>query len=390
MDLSSFTTRMDAVTVDELRAGGGSKWSRYPDAIGAWIAEMDFGIAEPVTEALLRFVRSGQFGYTTFAERSEIARAFTEFADRRYGWTVSPETVRPTPDVLSVLGAMIDHFSRPGSKIVLPTPAYMPFLTLPALHDREVIQVPMLREADRWRFDLDALAAAFDDGGHILVLCNPVNPLGQVLTREEMLEVADVVEAKDGLVFSDEIHAPIVYPGNTHLPYATLDERTAAHTITATSGSKGFNLPGLKCAQAILTNPDHLTLWKRRCVMVEEGASRPGLAAGIAAYDEGEPWLDMVLGYLDRNRQALTELTAEHLPEAGYVEPQGTYLALLHLPSLGEDPSAVLRSEAGLLLTPGPALGDAGRGYVRINFATPLPILTDIVERIRRVVRDAA
>lgn len=390
MDLSSFTTRMDAVTVDELRAGGGSKWSRYPDAIGAWIAEMDFGIAEPITEALLRYVRSGQFGYTTFAERSEIARAFTEFADRRYGWTVSPETVRPTPDVLSVLGAMIDHFSRPGSKIVLPTPAYMPFLTLPALHDREVIQVPMLREADRWRFDLDALAAAFDDGGHILVLCNPVNPLGQVLTREEMLEVADVVEAKDGLVFSDEIHAPIVYPGNTHLPYATLDERTAAHTITATSGSKGFNLPGLKCAQAILTNPDHLTLWKRRCVMVEEGASRPGLAAGIAAYDEGEPWLDMVLGYLDRNRQALTELTAEHLPEAGYVEPQGTYLALLHLPSLGEDPSAVLRSEAGLLLTPGPALGDAGRGYVRINFATPLPILTDIVERIRRVVRDAA
>ncbi|GMA39977.1 MalY/PatB family protein [Mobilicoccus caccae] len=390
MDLSSFTTRMDAVTVDELRAGGGSKWSRYPDAIGAWIAEMDFGIAEPITEALLRYVRSGQFGYTTFAERSEIARAFTEFADRRYGWTVSPETVRPTPDVLSVLGAMIDHFSRPGSKIVLPTPAYMPFLTLPALHDREVIQVPMLREADRWRFDLDALAAAFDDGGHILVLCNPVNPLGQVLTREEMLEVADVVEAKDGLVFSDEIHAPIVYPGNTHLPYATLDERTAAHTITATSGSKGFNLPGLKCAQAILTNPDHLTLWKRRCVMVEEGASRPGLAAGIAAYDEGEPWLDTVLGYLDRNRQALTELTAEHLPEAGYVEPQGTYLALLHLPSLGEDPSAVLRSEAGLFLTPGPALGDAGRGYVRINFATPLPILTDIVERIGRVVRDAA
>ena len=136
MDLSDFTTRLDAITVDELRAGGGSKWSRYPDQLGAWIAEMDFGIAEPITQALQQHVASGQFGYTTFDDRAEIARSFSEFADRRYGWSVSTESVRPTADVLSVLGAMITHFSRPGSKVVLPTPAYMPFLTMPSLYDR--------------------------------------------------------------------------------------------------------------------------------------------------------------------------------------------------------------------------------------------------------------
>lgn len=386
MDLSDFTTRLDAITVDELRAGGGSKWSRYPDQLGAWIAEMDFGIAEPITQALQQHVASGQFGYTTFDDRAEIARSFSEFADRRYGWSVSTESVRPTADVLSVLGAMITHFSRPGSKVVLPTPAYMPFLTMPSLYDREVIQVPMIREESRWVFDLDALAAAFDDGGQILILCNPINPLGQVLTREEMLAVADVVEAKGGLVFSDEIHAPVVYPGHTHIPYASLDERTAAHTITATSGSKGFNLPGLKCAQAVITDPDLLARWKTRCIMVEEGASRLGLTAGIAAYDLGEPWLDAILSYLDRNRRALTELTATHLPEARYVEPEGTYLALLHLPQFEDDAAGVISREAGVLLTSGRALGDAGEGYVRINFATPLPILTEIIERIGRVV----
>lgn len=394
MDATSFTDRWDAITVEQLRAGGGSKWSRYPETIGAWIAEMDFGIAEPVTQALRRFVDTGQFGYTTFEDKSELARAYAQFARRRYGWDVDPAWVRPAPDVLSVLGAMLDHFVSPGGKVVLPTPAYMPFLTLPGIHDREVIQVPMIRESsagtgnDRWRFDLDALAAAFDAGGELLVLCNPVNPLGQVLTAEEMLAVADVVEAKRGLVFSDEIHAPIVYREFRHTPYATLDARTAAHSITATSASKGFNLPGLKCAQAILTNPEHLERWSARCWPVEEGASRPGYAAGIAAYDHGEPWLDEVLAYLDRNRRALTELTAEHLPRAGYVEPEGTFLTLLHLPELGEDPGSVIREKTGIHLTPGTALGDGGEGYVRLNFATPLPILRDIVERIGALVRE--
>ena len=391
MDSTDFTARLDAVTVEELRAGGGSKWSRHPETIGAWIAEMDFGIAPPITEALTAHVATGQFGYTTNEEKSELARAYAQFARRRYGWDVDPAWVRPAPDVLSVLGAMLDHFTSPGDKVVLPTPAYMPFLTLPGLHDREVVQVPLRREerdgAPRWTFDLDGLAAAFEAGGAVLILCNPVNPLGQVLTAGEMLAVADVVEDAGALVFSDEIHAPVVYREFRHTPYATLDARTAAHSITATSASKGFNLPGLKCAQAVLTNPEHRERWAQRCWPVEEGASRLGYTAAVAAYDEGEPWLDAVLRYLDRNRQALVDLTAEHLPDAGYVVPESTYLTLLNLPQLGDDPAAVLREEAGVFLTPGPALGRGGEGCVRLNFATPLPILTDIVERIGAVLR---
>ncbi|GAB49623.1 MalY/PatB family protein [Mobilicoccus pelagius] len=391
MDVTDFTARLDAITVEQLRAGGGAKWSRHPETLGAWIAEMDFGIAPPVTEALTAHVASGQFGYTTPRDRSELARAYSQFARRRYGWDVDPEWVRPAPDVLSVFGAVLDEFTSPGDKVVLPTPAYMPFLTLPAFHDREIVQVPMLRDEDaehpRWRFDLDGLAAAFADGGAVLVLCNPVNPLGQVLTATEMLEVADVVEDAGAIVFSDEIHAPVVYREFRHTPYATLDHRTAAHSITATSASKGFNLPGLKCAQAVVTSPEHRERWAERCWPVEEGASRLGYTGAIAAYDEGEPWLDEILAYLDRNRHALTELTAEHLPEAGYVPPEGTYLTLLHLPQLGQDPAAMLREEAGLVLTPGTALGRGGEGCVRLNFATPLPVLTEIVERIGAVVR---
>ncbi|WP_168581202.1 MalY/PatB family protein [Gephyromycinifex aptenodytis] len=381
MDL---TRAFDAITIEQLTAAGSTKWSRDPGTIGAWIAEMDFGTAPVVTEALHEHVRSAAFGYTPTSAKQDLSRAFAGFAERHYGWQIDPARVRPAPDVLAVLGAMIDHFTT--GKVIVPTPAYMPFLTLPGVHDREVIQVPLVREGQRWVYDLDALAAAFDDGGELLVLCNPHNPVGRVLEREELLAIADVVESKGGRVFSDEIHAPLVFQGHTHVPYATLDERTAAHTITATSCSKGFNIPGLKCAQAILSNEADAARWAQRCGAVEDGASRPGIVANVTAYDHGEPWLEGVLVYLDRNRRALQELVSTRLPGVGYTPPEGTYLALLDLreAGLGQDPTDRLRS-AGVSLTSGLACGEAGAGHARLTFATPLPILTEIVERIARV-----
>lgn len=382
MDL---TGEFDAITIEELTQAGSTKWSRDPSTIGAWIAEMDFGTADVVTEALHEHVRSAQFGYTPSLAKDRLARAFSGFAYRRYGWEIDPSAVRPAADVLAVLGAMIEHFTT--GKIIVPTPAYMPFLTLPRVHDREIIQVPLTREGDRWVYDLHALAAAFDDGGELLVLCNPHNPVGRVLEQDELVAIADVVDAKGGKVFSDEIHAPLVFDGRPHVPYATLDERTAGHTITATSCSKGFNIPGLKCAQAILTNEADAQRWATRCGAVEDGASRPGIVANVAAYDHGEPWLDAVLAYLDRNRHALSELVPARLPGVGYTPPEGTYLTLLDMrgTGLGADPAQRLRTEAGVLLTSGLACGEAGAGQARLTFATPLPILQEIVERIARV-----
>lgn len=382
------TSRLDAITIDDLRAAGGTKWATHPQAIGAWIAEMDFGVAEPITRALHASVDTARFGYTPEALNAALARAYSEFAARRYGVEIDPHMVRSLPDVLAGMAVIVDYYTRPGSAVIVPTPAYMPFLLLPDWWDREIVQVPMARDGDRWVYDLDALAAAYDaHDAQLLVLCNPHNPIGRVLTREEMLAIADVVEAKGGLVFSDEIHAPLIYPGAHHVPYATLDERTAAHTITATSASKAFNLPGLKCAQIVFSNPAHREAWTRAGRWTEHGASMPGIDANIAAYDHGEPWLADTLAYLDRNRKALTRLVADRLPGVRYSEPEATYLALLDFreTGLGDDPAAILREEGGVALTSGPACGQAARGFARLNFGTPLPILEEIVARIAGV-----
>jgi cystathionine beta-lyase len=394
--MNSFAEIADRTTEDQLRARGSQKWSRGgPGVIGAFVAEMDFGVAPPVEAALLDVIKRADFGYLSDRALAEMADACAAWQRDRYGWDVDPGRVRPLPDVITGLVAAITVFTRPGSPVILPTPAYMPFLTVPGRLDREVIQVPMATDGGRPVLDLDGIDAAFKRGGHLLILCNPCNPLGRVYGRDELTAVAAVVEANGGRVFADEIHAPLVYPGGTHVPYASLSEATAAHAVTGTAASKGWNLPGLKCAQFLLSNERDAAAWAKRGSTFEHGASTPGVQASTAAYRDGRPWLDDVVAYLDGSRPLLAGLLAEQLPEVGYRSPAGTCLAWLDCRALFVDrgiaasPAEFFLAKARVMLTDGAACGEAGRGHVRLNFATPRPILTEIVRRMAGAVRES-
>jgi len=387
--MTSFAELTDRTTADELRARGSWKWAKGgPGVIGAFVAEMDFGVAPPVEAALLDVIGRRDLGYLSQRASDAMAAACARWQRDRYGWEVDPERVRPLPDVITGLAAAIGVFSRPGSPVILPTPAYMPFLTWPAALGREIIQVPMAADAGRYVLDLDGIAAAFKRGGHLLVLCNPCNPVGRVYGAGELTAVAGVVEANGGRVFADEIHAPLLYPGGKHIPYASLSDATARHTVTGTAASKGWNLPGLKCAQLVLSNDADAALWADRGFTFEHGTATPGAWAAAAAYTDGAQWLDDVVGYLDGSRLLLGELLADLLPEVGYRPPEGTYLAWLDcrglLAALGTVDSAAdfFLKRAQVLLTDGAACGDAGRGHVRLNFATPRPILAEMVRRM--------
>ena len=397
--MNSFAAIADQTTEDELRARGSQKWSKGgPGVIGAFVAEMDFGVAPPIEAALLDVIKRADYGYLTQHAVTEMAVACAAWQRDRYGWDVDPGRVRPLPDVITGLAAAITVFSRPGSPVILPTPAYMPFLTVPASLGREIIQVPMAADDGRYVLDLDGIDAAFKRGGHLLVLCNPCNPVGRVYGRDELTAVTEVVEANGGRVFADEIHAPLLYPGGTHVPYASLSAAAAAHTVTGTAASKGWNLPGLKCAQLLLSNDRDAATWAERGSAFEHGASTPGVRATTAAYRDGGPWLDDAVAYLDGSRALLAGLLAEHLPEAGYQPPEGTYLAWLDCRALLADlsarpaggralpadvsPAEFFLAKARVMLTDGAACGEAGRGHVRLNFATPRPILAEIVRRL--------
>ena len=376
---------IDATTVATLRARGSFKWTAPgPGGFGAAVAEMDFGAAPPILDALARLSADAQFGYLPPYLAEELGAACAGFMVRRYGWGPDPALIHPVPDVIKALEIAITHFSRPGSPIILPTPAYMPFLIVPGLLGREIIQVRMHGEAGFFTFDFDAIEAAFRAGGHLLIFCSPYNPLGRVFARSEMAQLTDVVDRHGGRVFADEVHAPLLYPGARHIPYASTSGTAAAHTLTATSASKAWNLPGLKCAEVILTNEPDEQHWQEIGPFASHGASNPGVVANIAAFRDGEAWLDEVLAYLDESRRLLAGLLARHLPQLRYRPPDGTYLAWFDCTAmdLPRSPGAMVTDLAHVTVVDGPAFGDGGAGSFRFNFATPQPILGEMVERI--------
>lgn len=382
----SLRDRLESMTAAELRARGSAKWTAPgPGGYGAAVAEMDFGAAPAIIDALARLSENATFGYLPKPMADELAAACAAFERDRYGWPVDPEMVRLAPDVIKVLELAITFYSRPGSPVILPTPAYMPFLRVPGTLGREIIQVPMLTGDDgRFVFDLPGIEAAFRAGGHLLILCNPYNPLGRVLTRPELAQITDVVDRNGGRVFADEIHAPLVYPGGQHIPYASTSPTAAGHTLTAVSASKAWNLPGLKCAQAILGNDTDRQRWEDAVGFAARGASTAGVAANTAAYRHGADWLAEVCAYLEDSRRMLAGLLAEHLPQVRYRPPEGTYLAWLDCTALDlpGSPGALVTERAGITVVDGPAFGQGGDGSFRFNFATPQPVLREMVERM--------
>ncbi|GGL64693.1 aminotransferase [Microlunatus endophyticus] len=386
----SYATDFDTISAERLRDIGSMKWTLFPETIGAFVAEMDFGAAPAITAALHALVDDGLFGYLPKKLSEALSVAAAEWEAKSYGWQVDPSRVHPIPDVIKGLEIAIEHYSRPESPVIVPVPAYMPFLKVPTSLGRKIIQLPLAEDQGRYSFDLDGLARAFDEGGHLLVLCNPYNPVGRVFGIDELTAISDVVAEHGGRVFSDEIHAPLVYPGAKHVPYASVNEVAASHTVTAISASKAWNLPGLKCAQLIISNDADALAWEDFGQFAGHGTATPGVVANTAAYTSGRPWLDEVVGYLDNNRRLLGELLAEELPMIKYTPPEGTYIGWLDCRDLelGMNPADFFREHAGVALTDGEGCG--APGFVRMIFATPEPILTTAVRQMGAAVRDHA
>ncbi|MDR1264293.1 MAG: aminotransferase class I/II-fold pyridoxal phosphate-dependent enzyme [Propionibacteriaceae bacterium] len=375
-----------AQSEDRLARAGSLKWAQYQGEIGAWVAEMDFELAQPIRSALDEALARGLTGYIPGWLRRQVQAACAGWSARRHDWAVDPEDVVVIPNVLHGLTTMMERFVPPGP-VIVPVPAYMPFLTMPGESGREVIRLPMTQDAaGRPTMDLEGLDRAFAAGGTMLVLCNPHNPRGVALTEAEAVAIGQVVESHAGRVFADEIHGPLVLPGCRHRPYAQASPVNAGHTLTATAATKGWNFAGLPNAQLILSNDRDRALVAEHRHRVTEGASTLGLVATVAAYERGEAWLDAAVGQIADNLALLEGLVAEHLPGVRFRHGQeATFLAWLDFRNVdlaGEAPSVFLHREAQVATNDGATLGVPG--CVRLNVALPPALLVEAVERMGR------
>ena len=374
----------DDLTLHDLRRRRGVKWTQYPpDVLPAWIADLDFAPAPPIRRVLEEMVAIGDLGYPVRPWLNPLPELFAERQASRHGWRPDPARVRVMTDVLQGLEATVLHHGARGDGVVVQTPIYPPFLEAVRCGERRLIENRLVRGPQRWEIDLDDFRRAAARA-RMFLLCNPHNPTGRVFERAELEAMAEIAVERDLLVVADEIHQDLLFPDHRHIPFASLGDEVARRTITFTSATKSWNIAGLCCAVAHFGPDAPLTTLDAFPPHYLGRVSIAGIEATAAAWREGDPWLRELIAYLDGNRTRVASFLRERLPGVDHVPPEATFLAWLDCRALDlpGGPHAFFLDGARVALSDGPDFGEAGRGFVRLNFATSRAILDAILERM--------
>lgn len=375
--------------IDELRARRNAKWSSYGDnVLPAWVAEMDFAMAPPVQEAITKIVREQDYGYPRrdgLPAGEAVSKAFVDRMKDRFDWTTRPELVLPVADLVQGTYAPICALTQPGDGIILQMSAYPPFKAAIESTGRRLIRNPLIDSGVRFELDLDQLERSIDPTSRMIILCNPHNPTGRVFGRNELLRLGQIAIDNDLIVVADEIHADLVYPGNKHIPFASLSDEIAARTITLNSATKSFNIPGLRCAVMHFGNEDLYARFEK--VIPRKLLGQPsiiGIDATVAAWRQGQPWLDDTLKHLTAVRDRLADRLSAEIPRIQSYAPEATYMAWLNCDMLDLKKSAFafFHEEAGVAFSPGESFDEGCSHFLRFNFATSMEIFDMIFDRM--------
>ncbi|WP_243073508.1 MalY/PatB family protein [Microbacterium sp. SS28] len=367
-----------------LRRRTSEKWTAYPDdVLPMFVAEMDFPLAPAIRTALAEAIELGDTGYIGGTD-TRAAEAFAAFAARRWGWAPEPERIGYTTDVSVVIVESLRRLIAPGDGVVITPPVYPPFYAVIPEAGGVVVEVPLLDDGDAYTLDLDGIDKALEAGARAVLLCNPHNPTGTVHSPATLEALSRIVAAHGATLVSDEIHAPLVHSGHTFTPYLTVTDEARDHAIVAASGSKAFNLAGLKTA-LFVTGSDRMTAILRS--FPDEVTYRTGIFGLIATregFAHGGEWLDSTVATIEENFRTLERELAAHLPGVRLRRPQATYLAWLDVSALelGADPAAWILERARVALFDGTGFGREGAGFVRMNLACAPETIAEAVRRI--------
>ena len=359
-----------------------AKWQKYNgrDVIPMWVADMDFLSPPAVIEALYDRVAHGVFGYGVPSHALE--ETVTAYLHQTYQWDVQPDWIVWLPGLVTGLNVTCRSIGTSGDQVLTSVPVYPPFLSAPKNSDRCLVTSRMSFFDQQWQFDLDDLKAHIEDRTCLFILCNPHNPTGRVFSRTELTALAQMCLEHDLVICSDEIHCDLVLePGCRHLPIASLDPEIARHTITLMAPSKTYNIPGLSCSYAIISNDRLRRAFKRAMAGIVPHVNVLGLAAAQAAYALGQPWLHELKRYLLENRDVTFD-AVRRMPGLSMAPVEATYLAWIDARELNVANPAKWFEAAGVGLSDGAEFD--GAGFVRLNFGCPRPQLTHALERMEQ------
>jgi len=358
------------------------KWEKYSDSdiLPMWVADTDFMSPPAVIKALHERIDHGVFGYTNVPV--ELNELVIQRMQSFYDWEVSSNDIVWLPGLVCGLNLACRSLGESGDAVLTPKPIYPPFMSAPRLSDREVCTLPMQDMDGRKIIDFDALEKAITNRTRLLLFCNPHNPGGTVYRKEELEHLAEIIIKHDLYICSDEIHCDLILEqGLQHTPIASLSPEIAARTITLMAPSKTFNIAGLGCSFAIISNPE----LRKKFINTKKGVvpdvNLLGYTAAIAAYQEGEAWNQQQLDYLRANRDYLQK-EINQIPGLKLAPIEATYLAWIDVSGAKLTNPAHFFEQAGIGMSPGRDFGD--NNYMRLNFGCTRSTLEEAVRRIKR------
>jgi cystathionine beta-lyase len=358
------------------------KWDKYEDKdiLPLWVADMDFVSPSAVIASLKQRAEHGVFGYTRPPQ--ELTRELRQVLERQYGWPVAAEWIVWLPGVVPGLNISCRAVGEDNDDVITAVPVYQPFLTAPKFSGRNLVSVPLVQNQDRWEFDFDLLEKNITPRTRLLLLCSPHNPVGRVFTEEELLKVAEICEKHDIVICSDEIHCDLILDEDKyHIPTAALAPEIADRTITLMAPSKTYNLPGLGCSFAVISNSKLRHRFKKTMAGIVPSVNAMGFVATLATYRNGEEWLMSLLAYLRANRELVTD-AIKKMPAVSMTHVEATYLAWIDTRATGLDDPVKFFENAGVGLSDGRDF--SGPGYVRLNFGCSRATLEEALKRMGR------
>ena len=364
------------------RGSGSSKWDDFAHAfhgmdvdgaIPMWVADSDFKCPPEVEAAVLKRAEMGVFGYCP-RKTDGLNAAVTGWMKKRYGWEIENEWIVYTPGIVPALAHAVQALTQPGDGVIIQQPVYHPFKNSVVNNDRVLRNNGLVLIDDEYRMNFAQLEElASKENTKLMILCNPHNPIGRVWSREEVEQVCDICARNDVILVSDEIHADLLMKGVKFTSTGPVAQERGTKCISCYAPSKTFNVAGLQSSAIII--PDADIRAKFAWQMEKNGLPGMNVFAGVAletAWTQSESYIEEVMEYIEANIDYAIEYIGRYTPKIKIRKPQGTYLAWVDLNGLGlapEEAEQFFIERAKIAVNKGSGFGEAGAGFVRMNFA---------------------
>jgi cystathionine beta-lyase len=366
------------------------KWRAFDNEILPMpFAVMDYEIAQPIKDALLGMINNSDTGY--LGKMPEVAIGLVAFAEKRWGWQVTPDQVKLCTDVGVGVIEVARLITKPGDRILINSPVYYNFYNWITEVNCLTVDVPLLEKEHSYYLDFPAIESAYASGVKVHILCNPHNPVGAVFSEDDLAQLATMAKKHDVIILADEIHAPLVYAEKCFTPFLNSSATAKEVGIAFLSATKAWNIAGLKCAQIVAQSKTTQEIVKKLPAAIHSRASLFGAVASATAWHHSVDWLDAVIKDLTQKRELLQSLVTQHLPGVHCVQPQGGYFGWLDLRAINikDDITEHFLTHGKIAIAAGHLYGPGGAGFIRMNFATSEEIVREAVNRIERAIASA-